>query len=127
MRGLVIAQHLPALREFVDAVQERDPDVISACLHYTPPGRMAEIAAQWIFELLETVDFQDQRLAALQGADMPSEELMIAYRAAQRRRYEAETKAEKLAEENQMLRERLEKFRAGRKERNDPNASELQG
>lgn len=127
MRGLVIAEHLPALREFVDAVQERDPDVISACLHYTPPGRMAEIAAQWIFELLEVVEFQDERLAALQGAEMPTEDLMIAYRGAQKKRYAAETKVEKLEEENRKLHEKLEQLQKERRGHQSTKSGELQG
>ena len=51
-----VEEHLPVLREFVEAVNERDPDVISACLQYTPPGTLATIAAMWISELLTEAD-----------------------------------------------------------------------
>lgn len=112
MKGIVIADHLPVLQEFVEAVQERDPDVISACLHYTPPGAMAQIAAQWIHELLETVESQDARIAALQSEAVPAGDAVIAWRAAQRRRYEAETRVERLEAENEKLRATIKRLRA---------------
>ena len=41
----------PALREFVEAVNERNPEFIQACLHHTPPATLAVLAAGWIGDL----------------------------------------------------------------------------
>lgn len=84
----VVDEHLPVLREFVEAVQERDPDMITACLHYTPPGTLAQIAAEWISVLLTEADEREIELARLRRIEraIPGGDLMRAYRIAHEKR-----------------------------------------
>lgn len=44
---------VPALREFVVAVNERDDIVVEAALRFTDPATLAVLAAGWVGELLE--------------------------------------------------------------------------
>lgn len=46
----------PALREFVQAVNDRDPDVTRASFAHTDPATLAILAAGWIGELLDERD-----------------------------------------------------------------------
>lgn len=43
----------PALREFVQAVNDRDSDVVQASLAHTDPSALAVLAAAWVGELLD--------------------------------------------------------------------------
>ena len=52
---------LPALREFVDAVNDRDYDTMQAALLHTPPITLAILAAGWVGDLQnETVALRKQ-------------------------------------------------------------------
>lgn len=90
----VVDEHLPVLREFVAAVRYRDADVISACLHYTPPGTLAQIAAEWIAVLLDEAEERDAELARLRQSEraVPGGDLMTAYRIAHQKRKALEAK-----------------------------------
>ncbi|MDI6024493.1 hypothetical protein QBL02_13175 [Leucobacter sp. UT-8R-CII-1-4] len=49
-------EKLPALREFVDAVNARDPDVVHAAILHTHPMLLAVLAAGWVGDLLNQID-----------------------------------------------------------------------
>ena len=102
-----IDEHLPVLREFVDAVRDRDADVIWACLQYTPPGTLAQIAAEWISQLLAEADDAQVEIARLRAVEraIPGGDLVTAYRIVQQRRAQAEAEVKKLRAANQELRD----------------------
>lgn len=92
-----VEEHLPVLREFVEAVSERDPDMISACLHYTPPGTLAQIAAMWISELLAEADERELEIAVLRKRQLDPR-LPAAYQRMRERALAAERSAAELRE-----------------------------
>lgn len=51
-----LIEHLPALREFVEAVNARDADVVHAAFLHTHPMLLAVLAAGWVGELLDQID-----------------------------------------------------------------------
>ena len=113
----VVAEHLTVLREFVDAVKERDALTIWSCLQYTPPGTMAEIAAAWIAELLEERQAAKVEIVKLRKvlASIPSGDLWTAYQATHRKRQEAEAKVTELRGEIEYLKDQLAKQSRERK------------
>lgn len=62
-----VAEMLPALREFVDAVNDRDLDVMQAALQHTPPITLAILAAGWIGDLLDQLDAVTEEASLLDG------------------------------------------------------------
>ena len=52
----------PALKEFVDAVNDRDRDLVIECFKYTPPETLAILAAGWIGDLLNERDEKPKRM-----------------------------------------------------------------
>lgn len=114
----VAEEHLPVLREFVAAVRERDADVISACLHYTPPGTLAQIAAEWIAALLAEAEGREAELARLRQSEraVPGGDLMTAYRIAHQKRRAVEAK---LADRDRELAEARAKLASLMKERRE--------
>lgn len=75
----------PALREFVQAVNERDPDVIQASFAHTEPATLAVLAAGWVGELL---DERDRLRAYLTAANEDAEKSSKAYLDMRKRRDE---------------------------------------
>lgn len=63
-------ERLPALREFVDAVNDRDADVVHAAILHTPPMMLAVLAAGRVGDLLDQIDALKGglRLAELRAA-----------------------------------------------------------
>lgn len=51
-----LIENLPALREFVEAVNARDSDVVHAAILHTHPMLLAVLAAGWVGELLDQID-----------------------------------------------------------------------
>lgn len=58
----------PALREFVDAVNERDRDVMEAALRHTPPTTLAILAAGWVGDLRNVWDVRRIERKALKAS-----------------------------------------------------------
>lgn len=54
---------LPALREFVDAVNDRDEVLVEACFAFTEARTLAVLAAGWVGDLLNRVDAQTDAAA----------------------------------------------------------------
>lgn len=92
---MTATQDMRVLREFVEAVQERDPHWITACLHLTPPGTMAQIAAGWIAELLVEADEREAEIAELRRRKDDTE-LQVAYLRMRARAERAEKQRDEL-------------------------------
>ena len=69
---------VPALREFVDAVNEdpRDPEFVAECMRITDPRTLAVLAAGWVGELLNERDAMAERVFV---AETVAEELSARY------------------------------------------------
>lgn len=58
----------PALREFVDAVNDRDQDLVKACLMHTPAETLAVLAAGWVGDLLNEAKRMRERTSVAEKA-----------------------------------------------------------
>lgn len=94
-----VAEYMPVLREFVDAVNDRDPDVMQACFVFTPPGTLAVLCAGWVGELLNEADEVREELAGLRArlSEVPAD-VVGAYRAQKARAERAERRVAELRE-----------------------------
>lgn len=75
----------PALREFVQAVNDRDSDVVQASFAHTAPASLAILAAGWVGELL---DERDRLRGYLTAANADAERNSKAYLEMRKRRDE---------------------------------------
>lgn len=66
----------PALREFVDAVDVQDGDVVQACLAHTPAATLAVLAAGWAADLMRE---RDEARARLEVAEEVAGQLSARY------------------------------------------------
>lgn len=63
-----VTRLFPALREFVDAVNDRDLDVMQAALQRTPPITLAILAAGWVGDLRNVWDVRRIERKALKAS-----------------------------------------------------------
>lgn len=91
---------VPALREFVDAVNEGDRELVDVCLAFTDPTVLAVLAAGWVGELLDDADEVQAEVFDLRArlAAIPDVNALRAFGVWKKRAEVAEAKVAELRE-----------------------------
>lgn len=86
--------HVPAMREFVEAVNDHDPEFTEWCLRFTDPKILAVLTAGWVGELLDDADAMQAEVMDLRArlTGLPDGDVLSAWRTQKARTERAEQK-----------------------------------